>query len=417
MAEPSTHINYSFEDIQRYLQGKMSAAEMHDIEKAALQDPFLADAIEGFNEADLTTARQHLNEINASLIKKKKESKVVSFNKRSQWLNVAALIIVLAGIGVVASYFFQSSNKQNQVAQLKKEPLKNSTLPDSATVEIKSSTQNRDTGLFIAQNKQLKKAVSPVSKQKNPTPVDTEKDLQNNNEDVVATVTVQVQNDKDTQQAYTRSMAKNENNDTLTNALPNRISGVNIAPTIFAGKVVDEKNQPVAGAVVEAADKSITVITDNNGNFSLFRSDTTFSSVASSIGYETTSATLKPGNNNLIKLAENSSVLNDVVVVGYGTSKKINSVNKTPEPVGGWQSFNNYVLTKLNKDTTSEAFVTSDDLVEMEFLIDDDGNPYDIKITKTLDEKRNAEAVDILKNGPKWTSATKKKKAKVSISF
>ena len=50
MAEPSTHINYTFEDIQRYLQGKMSAAEMHEIEKAALQDPFLSDAIEGYRE-------------------------------------------------------------------------------------------------------------------------------------------------------------------------------------------------------------------------------------------------------------------------------------------------------------------------------------------------------------------------------
>ena len=75
MAKPSAHINYSFEDIQRYLQGKMSAAEMHAIEKAALQDPFLADAIEGFNEADLMTAQKHLNEINASLLEEKKESK------------------------------------------------------------------------------------------------------------------------------------------------------------------------------------------------------------------------------------------------------------------------------------------------------------------------------------------------------
>ncbi len=416
MAEPSTHINYSFEDIQRYLQGNMSAAEMHDIEKTALQDPFLADALEGFHDADLAAAQQHLNEINASLTKEKKASKVVAFNKKTQWLNIAALVIVLAGTGIVASYFFQSPNKQNQVAQLKKEPVKNSTLPDSATVEIKSSTQNRDTVLFIAQNKQLKKAVSPVSKQKNTAPVAIEKGLQNNDEATVATLVAPVQNDKDTQRLYVKSMAKNENNDTLTNALPNRISGVNIAPTVFAGKVVDEKNQPVTGAVVEAADKSITVITDNNGNFSLFKSDTAFSSVASSVGYETTYATLRPGNNNLIKLAENSSALNDVVVVGYAT-KKIKPANTTPEPVGGWQTFNNYVLTKLNRDTTSEAFVTSDDLVEMEFLIDDDGNPYNIKITKPLDEKRNAEAVDILKNGPKWTSATKKKKAKVSISF
>src|ERR1044072_6688977 len=104
MAEPSTHINYSFEDIQRYLQGKMSSAEMHAIEKAALQDPFLADAIEGFNDADLATAQQHLNDINTFLRKEKQETKVVAFNKKTQWLNVAALLIILAGVGVVASY-------------------------------------------------------------------------------------------------------------------------------------------------------------------------------------------------------------------------------------------------------------------------------------------------------------------------
>ena len=75
MAEPSKHINYSLEDIQRYLQGKMSAAEMHDIEKAALQDPFLADAIEGFTQADLSIAKQHLNEINATFLQKNKKLK------------------------------------------------------------------------------------------------------------------------------------------------------------------------------------------------------------------------------------------------------------------------------------------------------------------------------------------------------
>jgi hypothetical protein len=142
MAEPSTHINYSFEDIQRYLQGKMSAAEMHDIEKAALQDPFLADAIEGFNEANLTTAQQHLNEINASLLKEKKESKVVAFNKRFQWLNIAAVVIILAGIGVVASYFFKPSNKQNNIAQIKSEPAKNEGLKDSARDNIATLSKN-----------------------------------------------------------------------------------------------------------------------------------------------------------------------------------------------------------------------------------------------------------------------------------
>ena len=42
--------HYSTADIQKYLEGKLSAVEMHVMEKAALDDPFLADAIEGVQE-------------------------------------------------------------------------------------------------------------------------------------------------------------------------------------------------------------------------------------------------------------------------------------------------------------------------------------------------------------------------------
>ena len=31
---------YSLTDIEQYLQGKLSPAEMHEMEKAAVQDPF-----------------------------------------------------------------------------------------------------------------------------------------------------------------------------------------------------------------------------------------------------------------------------------------------------------------------------------------------------------------------------------------
>src|SRR6187551_1843735 len=103
MAEP-LYINYTFEDIQRYLQGKMSAAEMHAMEKAALQDPFLADAIEGYTEASPLIAAQHLNEINASLSGRRETSKVVPFSQTRRWMRIAALIILLSGIGVTATY-------------------------------------------------------------------------------------------------------------------------------------------------------------------------------------------------------------------------------------------------------------------------------------------------------------------------
>jgi hypothetical protein len=54
-------VEYTLTDIERYLQGNMTAAEMHAMEKAALKDPFLADAMEGFEEVDFTQAKQQLH--------------------------------------------------------------------------------------------------------------------------------------------------------------------------------------------------------------------------------------------------------------------------------------------------------------------------------------------------------------------
>ncbi|HEX4374426.1 MAG TPA: hypothetical protein VHZ50_14085, partial [Puia sp.] len=51
MEENKNIKHYSAADIQNYVAGKLSAAEMHAIEKAALDDPFLADAIEGMENS------------------------------------------------------------------------------------------------------------------------------------------------------------------------------------------------------------------------------------------------------------------------------------------------------------------------------------------------------------------------------
>ena len=37
------------------------------------------------------------------------------------------------------------------------------------------------------------------------------------------------------------------------------------------------------------------------------------------------------------------------------------------------------------------------------------GNPYDFKVVKPLDDQRDAKAIEILKNGPKWTNTSKEK--------
>jgi outer membrane biosynthesis protein TonB len=436
MAKPLKHINYSFEDIQRYLQGKMPATEMHDIEKAALQDPFLADAIEGFNEADINTAKQHLNEINAGLFAEKRKTKIVAFNKRTRWLNIAALVIVLAGIGLIISFLTKtsSSDKQAEIAKVQQAPVKKEAVKDSAvapasTAEIKQA----DTALLIAENKVAKKAQPSSAKTKmkekaevagTNAPNEAEADAYKTDVAIAASP-APVPEKKMMSRAYAAVAA---NADSLQTTLQGKVSGLTVLPTTFSGKVVDENNKPIAGVTVVSADNKAAVLTDINGDFNLQKNDTLLHVTASTVGYNTQSTALQQGFNKPIMLKQNSESLNDVVVTGYGTQQKsyiTGSVLRKQKdiardsamPVGGWNNFNNYVVTQLNKDTTASGITNPRDLVELEFLIDNSGNPYNIKVTKSPNDVYSTKAVEILKHGPKWTIPAKKKKAKVVINF
>lgn len=119
MADSNTHINYSVEDIGRYLQGKMSAKEMHDMEKAALQDPFLADAIEGYSNATFSESHKHLNEITAALQPQKEATKIVPLPlKNFYWWKIAAMIILVVGVGVLSWYIINSNNSADKMKEL-----------------------------------------------------------------------------------------------------------------------------------------------------------------------------------------------------------------------------------------------------------------------------------------------------------
>ena len=48
MTQSSKNNSYTAADFERYYAGTMTAAERHALEKAALDDPFLADALEGY---------------------------------------------------------------------------------------------------------------------------------------------------------------------------------------------------------------------------------------------------------------------------------------------------------------------------------------------------------------------------------
>ena len=93
MSKPGNDIS----QIEKYLAGKLDARAMHDLERRALDDPFLADAIEGYQQAK-GKQRKNLAELSARL-QNRRDRKVLVMTPRMQ-LSIAASILVIIGVGL-----------------------------------------------------------------------------------------------------------------------------------------------------------------------------------------------------------------------------------------------------------------------------------------------------------------------------
>ncbi|HOQ80816.1 MAG TPA: carboxypeptidase-like regulatory domain-containing protein, partial [Candidatus Cloacimonadota bacterium] len=92
---------------------------------------------------------------------------------------------------------------------------------------------------------------------------------------------------------------------------------------IITGLVIDEKGEPIVGASVVLKGSNTGTITNIDGMFTLEAQEQS-QFVISYIGYKQTVLKVGADNNYKVVLEEDSKYLDEIVVVGFGTQKKIN---------------------------------------------------------------------------------------------
>ena len=90
------------------------------------------------------------------------------------------------------------------------------------------------------------------------------------------------------------------------------------------GNVIDSSGQPVVGASVLEQGTNNGTVTDIKGNFTLNLSNKNAKIVISFIGFKTQVLTAQSGKQMVVKLADDTELLDEIVVVGYGSQKKVN---------------------------------------------------------------------------------------------
>ncbi|WP_462319744.1 carboxypeptidase-like regulatory domain-containing protein, partial [Marinilabilia sp.] len=93
----------------------------------------------------------------------------------------------------------------------------------------------------------------------------------------------------------------------------------------ITGTVLDEKTEePIPGVNIMVVGTNTGTITDMNGEFELNLPSETAQVQFSFIGYENLVLDAQAGENYQVMLAPGDLMLDDVVVVGYGTQRKEN---------------------------------------------------------------------------------------------
>jgi hypothetical protein len=397
----SKNNGFTVSDIERYHSGKMLPEERHALEKAALDDPFLADALEGYTFTPTPTA--DLKKIQSRLDEKKDQKKVVPLFQNYKWLSVAALFVIIAGTGWMVYDLSKKGNQPSVAVQKEKDSEQNSdyTTPNQK-IAVDSSIHST-----TSTPKKLNKEEPGVSSRQRETEVNQNLTTGQTQENAVVSNTRNNQSN-----AYFKKEAKSNSEKRLS--VPPDQTGGNNGRFRNAQAVDINRNN---SAVQKTNDIAKNSISRTDG----LDKDINVDKPAAKVRNIEQNDTVKHFDIVLQSLPKDSQpAMQEVVIVGYGAQKK--SMEKYPkvtidtlEPAEGYVKFDDYVISNLKMPEELKTKTLAGE-VQLSFDVDQNGQPVNITVEKSLCEKCDEEAIRLLKEGPKWKKK-KNKKGKITIKF
>ncbi|TKC00791.1 carboxypeptidase-like regulatory domain-containing protein [Pedobacter cryophilus] len=403
--------------IRQYFNGELTPAAKHHLEKRALEDPFLQEAMDGFEAFKVKD--KDLEELSLRLAKRiENKEKGIVINWGLKQLSIAASVIF--GIAVISIYFNQTpENKAIAVTELQKKegyPKSTKIMGDTLIESDENLIADLVNSPAIVQNdanpsaqaKQYSPAdeitIEPMAQMSATSKADTLA------LDEVSVIGYAVQQKRDLLAANLSAKMKTENN----SALAFRIASV----------AATSKTKLISGKITDVTDgvalPGVQIINQQNGEVTVSNAKGEFEILASEkadlkisyLGF--LSETVAVNNKDVsldISLKPDLSALSEVVVVGYGTAKKSEEIFAGPKD--GWRAFRKYLdaNAQLNNGETGRVVV--------EFVILKNGKLSDFNIQKGLSNNANNKALELIKGYTSWHGAAdgRAQKIKVAVRF
>ncbi len=419
------------DDIQKYLSGEMSAAEMHALEKKALSDPFLADALEG---SESISAKEFASDL------KELESRIRKGKGKNAWfwpLRIAASFLVITTVALLV----YNSFPKDQPEKLAEQKTNETPASESSTPSEEGEKKADENLLSLNQPKQetsLKKEKQDLVKMdETPATAPTVEEAPAAKYGQGALVTDEIKAEEESKpmaedlgEEISTPLAESKKEITLDKDEPSGAKSTSPASTEYLtqrrvqGRVTSaDDDAALSGVNVTVKGSAIGTVTDAAGNYSLPLPTDTSKLQFSALDRKSRDVS---GRSNLdVRLKKDDEQSNEVVVTGFELTPSKNerdgSVSKLAAPVIGRTALKKYMEENLRypKEALQRKI---EGKVVIEFLVLPDGSLTDFRVLKGIGFGCDEEVIRLIKEGSTWTPTLKdnvavREKARVQLRF
>lgn len=433
-------MNRRGDDIEKYLKGELTSAGMHALEKEALSDPFLAEALEGGAQLDAVDFSKDVAELNEKIMKRKSTSWT--------WpVRIAASLLLLAvSTFIVWIMLQQDSEKALALEQSTPSPLQDSLLSNekkpaptlSETEKSKESTPltlqaesaketSGTSNLKLRPKKSSSQRIAEKSKGEQ-APELSETVDKRKIDDKVSTRITKGRLDKPVEVVTIDPNKKDELQPPSAIGIKlaeGYIASVDARPTIVTGRVMSaEDGTPLPDVSVALKGTSVTTKTDAYGRYAIMANSRDKTLVYSSEGLESTEVKIEGIDSTYlpVKLEITEEAQEEAAVEPNVSDFGPTHVYTIPaHPETGNRAFKqylvkNYQYPKEAKEKNVEGTVV------IEFKIDATGGLSEFKIVRGIGNGCDEEVIRLILQGVKWVPTTKdgtpvNDKARVKFKF